>query len=116
MRATVARCFCDKERSESFYGEGMEYEGSDARVRELTELGYLEPRGPEPEPADPDPGPAPAAGARPDGPEEQAAEGQKPEPKPAPKAAPAKKPAQKKAAPKAAPKKVSQGGGLRDKI
>ncbi len=110
MRATVTRCFCDKERSECFYGEGMEYEGGEARVRELTALGYLAPRTLEPVPAEPDP--APVAGEQPEEPVGPAADG----PKPAPKAAPAKKSAQKKAAPKAAPKKVSQGGGLRDKI
>lgn len=124
MRATVRRCFCDKERALSFYGEGMEYEGSEARVRELTSLGYLEPAGGAavaaetpvagaegPTPTEPEPAQAEGAGQgeTPPAPAEKA-------PKAATKPDQAKRASQKKPAARPAAKKVSAGGGLRDKI
>ena len=113
MRALVRRCFCDKERGGSFWGAGAEYEGSEARVRELRSLGYLEPAkiafeevAAEQERGEAE-GPAPTAGG---------AEGKSQTPKPATKAPAAKRQPQKKPAPKQPAKKVSPGGGLRDKV
>lgn len=42
MRATVKRCFCDKNAGERFVPAGSTYDASPERIAELARLGYVE--------------------------------------------------------------------------